>query len=102
VRKLKSKRKRGWVDIRQLSAPSAALAKKLSRFAVLQSVWVKETGPMADFWDLKAVKGETVFVHVKSSSANHELDLRKSVLIKSLNKYFTRKWIKQIKRILEK
>lgn len=88
-----------WVEISRLSAPMTPLVKKISRFALLQSVWLRETGRMAKYWDLKAVRGGTVYVTVKKAAASQELDLRKNVLLKSLNKYFTRSWIKQIKQV---
>ena len=91
-------KKNNWVSSGELSTPRMFLAKKLSRFAVLQAAWSKETGKMANYWSITAVRGGTIFIEVKSSSAAQELDLRRSVLIKSLNKHFARNWIREIKQ----
>lgn len=99
MKRFKNSIANSWTNIAQLSSPQKPIARKLSRLVVLESVWNKEIGDMAVFWRLCAVKGGTIYVRIETSAARQELDFRESVLVKSLNKYFTRKWIKRIRAI---
>ncbi|MHB0995290.1 MAG: DciA family protein [Elusimicrobiales bacterium] len=69
----------------------------LDRLAILDAVWKKEMGRLADHCTLLGVDKGCVLVKPKSAAAASELSLRSSVLVKSLNKYFKRPWIKAIK-----
>ena len=98
MRSFKS-RKNKWTNIKELTAPRSFLTNRLSKFAVLQSAWDKEVGPLCAYWAISAVRGATVFVKVSSSGAEQELMFQKKNLIKKLNKHFARGWIKEIKKI---
>ena len=63
---------------------------------LLEKIWDKVVGSKARFWQLDAVQKDTIFVKVKVVSARQELLLNKAVIIKELNKYFQRAWIKEI------
>lgn len=67
------------------------------KLALLNGVWEKECGAFSKYWTLVAVKKGTLFVRPKSAAAAQELQLRSGVLIKSLNKYFSRPWILTVK-----
>ena len=67
------------------------------KLALLNAVWDKECGAYAKHWTLVAVKKGVLFVRPKSSAAAQELQMRSVVLIKSLNKYFSRPWIVAVK-----
>ena len=67
------------------------------KLALLNAVWDKECGAFSKHWALVAVKKGSLFVRPKSAAAAQELQLRAGVLIKSLNKYFSRSWILSIK-----
>ncbi len=67
------------------------------RLAVLDAVWKKEIGRLGGHCVLLGVDRRFILVKPSSSAAASELALRSSVLVKSLNKYFTRPWIKAIK-----
>jgi len=67
------------------------------KLALLNAVWDKECGAYAKHWALVAVKKGTLFVRPKSAAAAQELQLRSGVLLKSLNKYFSRPWITAVK-----
>jgi len=63
------------------------------RLAILGSVWDKECGAHAKHWALVGVKKGVLYVRPKSSAAAQELHMRADVLVKALNKYFSRPWI---------
>jgi hypothetical protein len=63
------------------------------RLAILGSVWDKECGAYAKHWALIGVKKGVLYVRPRSSAAAQELHMRSGVLVKSLNKYFSRPWI---------
>ncbi len=67
------------------------------KLVLLNAVWDKECGAFANYWALVAVKKATLFVRPKSAAAAQELQMRSGVLIKSLNKYFSRPWIIAVK-----
>ena len=67
------------------------------KLTLLNAVWEKECGAFSKYWTLVAVKKGTLFVRPKSAAAAQELQLRAGVLIKSLNKYFSRPWILAVK-----
>lgn len=67
------------------------------RLAILDAVWKKEFGRLAQHCDLLGVDGEYLVVKPTSSAAASEIVLRGPVIVKSLNKYFRQPWIKAIK-----
>lgn len=67
------------------------------RLAILDKVWEKEMGRLAEHCQLLGVDGHFIVVKPKSAAAASELALRSSVLVKGLNKYFKRPWITAIK-----
>jgi len=69
----------------------------LDRLAVLDAVWKKEMGRLGDHCVLLGVDRGVIVVKPSSAAAASELALRSSVLVKGLNKYFKRPWIRAIK-----
>lgn len=69
----------------------------LDRLAVLDAVWKKEMGRLGEHCSLLGVDKGVLLVRPSSAAAASELALRSSVLVKGLNKYFRRPWIKAIK-----
>jgi len=67
------------------------------RLAVLDAVWKKEIGRLGEHCVLLGVDKGIVLVKPSSAAAASELSLRSSVLVKGLNKYFKRPWIKAIR-----
>ncbi len=65
------------------------------RMVVLGAVWEKEWGYFGH-WKLAGVKKGTVLVDVSSSAAAQELQSRSRQVIKSLNQYFQKPWIKRV------
>lgn len=69
----------------------------LERLAVLDAVWKKEMGRLGEHCVLLGVDRGVLLVKPASSAAASELALRSSVLVKGLNKYFKRPWIRAIR-----
>ncbi len=67
------------------------------RLSILNAVWEKELGHRARHWELVAVKQGTLYVKPRSAAAAYELHMAARSLLRSLNKYFSRPWIKAIK-----
>ena len=67
------------------------------KMAILASVWHKELGHLSAHWEMEGVKKGILYIKPRSSSAAQELQLRASGIIRGLNKYFEKDWIKGIK-----
>jgi hypothetical protein len=85
-----------WHESKELKNSFSKLNSQVNRLLLLDNLWEKVTGSRAKFWNLYAVKGNTVFVKVKVMAARHELLLKEKELIKELNKNFEKPWIKKI------
>lgn len=68
-----------------------------NRMSILAAVWQKELGHLSGHWQLLGVKQGTLYVKPRSAAAAQELQLRGAGMVRSLNKYFSRAWIKGIK-----
>jgi len=90
---------KGWVAAKSIGGHYQPLVQKLDRLMLLDSVWKKEAGVFAEYWTLDAVSGGTIYVKARSSSAAQELMFRSQSLVRRLNKYFDRQWVKEIKVI---
>ncbi len=64
---------------------------------ILNQVWEKEVGHLSKHWVLDGVRRGILYVTVKSPAAAQELQMRGGSIVKSLNKYFTKAWIKGIR-----
>ncbi|MDE2039099.1 MAG: DUF721 domain-containing protein [Elusimicrobia bacterium] len=72
-----------------------------SRLDLLTKVWDKELGHFSKYWSLSGVKKGILYVNPRSAAAAHELQLRSGEIVRSLNKYFMRPWIKAVKSALK-
>ncbi|MFA5161601.1 MAG: DciA family protein [Elusimicrobiales bacterium] len=90
---------KGWSPLAVCADRFKNLPIKLSRMMLLGSVWGKEAGAMAAHWELYGADAarKVIFVKVSSAAARQELSLRAPALIRSLNKYFDRPWIAEIR-----
>lgn len=70
------------------------------KLSILNAVWEKEMGHFSRHWALAGVKKGILFVKPKSSAAAQELSMRAPEIVKSLNKYFSRAWIRAVKSTL--
>ncbi|MBI4657097.1 MAG: DUF721 domain-containing protein [Elusimicrobia bacterium] len=69
----------------------------LERLPLMESVWSKEIGILKDHCRLLGIKKNVIIVKTDSAAVSNELALRSRQIIKSLNKYFIRPWIKSIR-----
>jgi hypothetical protein len=69
----------------------------VDRMVILHQVWEREAGGLAGHWTLRGVKGGILYVKTRSSAAAQELQLRGPSLVRGINKYFRRPWIKSIR-----
>ena len=67
------------------------------RMAILAAIWQKELGHLCGQWELVGLKQGTLYVRPRSAAAAQELQLRAAGIVRGLNKYFARPWIKSIK-----
>lgn len=70
------------------------------KVAVLSAIWERELGHFSKQWSLAGVRRGVLFVKPRSAAAAQELQLRASSIIRSLNKHFSRPWIKAVKASL--
>jgi len=97
--KLGAKPRKIWNSAADLSRGFNPLNKRLNKLMVLNSVWLKITGDKSKFWVLYAADNDGISVKVKSAAAKHDLAARGAEIIKELNKYFDKPWIKKIEII---
>ncbi|MBI4376639.1 MAG: DUF721 domain-containing protein [Elusimicrobia bacterium] len=71
------------------------------KISILNAVWDKEMGAFARHWALTGVKRGVLYVKPSSSAAAQELQLRSGEVLRGLNKYFNKAWIKAIKASLK-
>ena len=71
------------------------------KLSLLNAVWEKELGHFAKYWSLSGVKKGVLYVKPKSAAAAQELQMRSGEIVRSLNKYFSRPWIKAVKSALK-
>lgn len=69
------------------------------RMLILHQVWEREIGGFSRQWVLVGVRQGLLCVKTRSPAAAQELQLRGGQLVKSLNKYFKRAWIKGIRTV---
>lgn len=67
------------------------------KMSILNAVWERELGHMARHWSLVGVQRGILFVKPLSSAAAQELHLRGPEIVRSLNKHFSRSWIRAVK-----
>lgn len=84
----------------------AAIASELSQFTnklgltpelkLLERAWEHECGAWRGGAVLAAIDGRSIVVEVRSSVIFHDLTLRRRELIRRLNAYFPRPWIRSM------
>lgn len=67
------------------------------KISILNEVWEKELGHFSRHWSLLGVKRGILFVRPRSAAAAQELQMRATQILRDLNKYFSRPWIKAVK-----
>jgi len=67
------------------------------RLVILDAVWKKEIGRLGEHCELIGVNKGYIVVKTNSSVAYNELVMRSKQILRSLNKYFSKPWLKGIK-----
>ena len=67
------------------------------RMLILDRVWEKEVGHFSRHWSLSGIRRGVLYVKAASPAAAQELQFRGREIVRSLNKYFSRAWIKGIR-----
>lgn len=67
------------------------------QLSILNAVWEKEMGHMARHFSLVGMQKGTLYVKPRSAAAAQELQMRAGDIMRALNKYFSRNFIKQVK-----
>ena len=68
------------------------------RLVILEAVWKKEFGRLADHCELVGVNKGYIVVKTDSSVVYNELFMRSPQIMRSLNKYFSSPWLKGIRQ----
>ena len=97
--RLGQKPRKIWNSAADLAHNFNPINKRLNRIMVLSSVWQNSVGAKSKFWVLDTATADSILIKVKSSAAKHDLAGRSTELIKELNKYLDKPWIKEIKII---
>lgn len=71
------------------------------KIAILGAIWERELGHFSRHWALAGVRGGVLFVKPRSAAAAQELHLRAPEIVRSLNKHFSRAWIRAVKTSLK-
>ena len=71
-----------------------------TRMALLSSAWEKEVGHFRSQWKLEGVRKGILYVQAKSPAGAQELAMRSREIVRTLNKYFDRPWLKGIRHSL--
>ena len=94
--KLGEKKTDTWHESNEIIVNFNRLNTQINRLLLLEKIWSKVVGSKSKYWQIDAVKKDTIFVKVKVVTARQELLLNKANIIKELNKHFQRAWIKEI------
>lgn len=71
------------------------------KLSILNAVWDKELGHFSKYWALSGVKKGVLYVKPRSAAAAQELQMRGAEIVRGLNKYFSRPWIKAVRSSLK-
>ncbi|MBI5630469.1 MAG: DUF721 domain-containing protein [Elusimicrobia bacterium] len=67
------------------------------KISILNAVWERELGHFSRHWSLLGVQRGMLFIKPNSAAAAQELVMRRAEIVRTLNKHFSRAWIKGIK-----
>lgn len=93
-----AKRSSDWTNIGSVKSSWKSLGGMVpERLVILDAAWKKEIGRLGDHCELTGVNKDYLVVKTSSSAAYSEITMRSKQILRSLNKYFTKPWIKGIK-----
>lgn len=92
------KRRGGMKSVGEIiSSPGAFFGINPNNLLILASAWDREMSGFKKYFYLEGVEKDAVVVKAVNSSAASEVRLRKNEILRTLNKYFKRKWLKDVK-----
>ncbi|MEW5950334.1 MAG: DciA family protein [Elusimicrobiota bacterium] len=68
-----------------------------SNLPILSAAWEREYGGLSKHFTLEGIEKNSIIVKASGSCAANEIKIRKNEIIRTLNKYFKNKWIKDVK-----
>ena len=71
------------------------------RLVILDAVWKKEIGRLNEYCKILGVDKGCIVVKTDSSVVSNELFMRNKQILRNLNKYFARPWLKKIRTASE-
>jgi hypothetical protein len=80
-----------------ISSRSFLFGIKPDNLYILNDAWEKEMSGFKNYFDLAAVEKNVLIINARTSVAANEVRIRKHEIIRSINKYFKNKWIKDVK-----
>jgi hypothetical protein len=97
-----AKRASNWTNIGYIKKSWKTLGGILpERLIILDAVWKKEMGSLGLHCELVGVDRGYIVIKTKSSVVYNEIFMRSGPILKSLNKYFNKPWLKGIKMSAE-
>lgn len=69
------------------------------RLALLEALWETKFSRLSRLWELRAVKGATLYVRPRSPAAAQELKLREREILEGLNAHFTGNWLRVVRAV---
>ncbi len=87
-------------DLSRSFGYKSGLGQGPTRMSLLNAAWEKEVGHFQAHWRLEGVRKGTLYVRARSPAGAQELALRSADILRALNKYFDRPWLKAIKHSL--
>ncbi|OGS07634.1 MAG: hypothetical protein A2270_06765 [Elusimicrobia bacterium RIFOXYA12_FULL_51_18] len=93
-----TKRSSNWTNIGYVKKSWKTLGGIIpERLVILDAVWKKEIGRIAEHCELLGVNKGYIVVKTESSVVYNEIFMNSRQILKSLNKYFAKPWLKGIK-----
>lgn len=96
------RKKENWTHIGYVKTSWKTLGGVIpDRLAILDAVWKKETGKLGEHCKLMGVDNGFVVVKTDTSVVYNELSLRSRQILRNINKYYAKPWLKGIKNSAE-
>ena len=93
-----TKRSSNWTNIGYVKKSWKTLGGIIpERLVILDAVWKKETGMLGQHCELLGVSRGYIVVKTDSSVVYNELFMNSKQILRNLNKYFSKPWLKGIR-----
>ena len=93
-----TKRSSNWTNIGYVKKSWKTLDGMIpERLVILDAVWKKETGRLGENCELLGIDKGYIIVKTDSSVVYNEIFMNSREILKNINKYFTRPWLRGIR-----